>query len=562
MTDPTVTTPQPKTNDIDRRRYTRITRFFAQIIGHIIFWDLVMGRIPFVRGRVKGNRAQRHQKLARRFRLLAVEMGGVLIKLGQFLSARVDVLPEAITNELKGLQDAVPPIPAEKVKAAIAEALGDSEQYFEFIEELPLAAASLGQTHRARLLDSAEPVVIKVQRPDIDRIVNTDLAALRVVARWVMRYKPIRRRANVPALMEEFARTMWEELDYKAEVANGMRFAAMFVADDEIYAPRYFNDLCSSRLLVMENVEAIKVTDTAAMIEAGIEPKAVADRLLDSYFKQFFEDAFFHADPHPGNLFVRPMPDLDGETGRFVLIFIDFGMMGRIEGLRDDLRKVLTSVMLRDGKALTDAYQSLGFFLPGADLERMAEVQEQMMERISGRSWLDIANPDPAEIQEVTREFKDVLFEFPFQVPHDFIYLGRALGMLSGLTSQLDPEINPWTYFERYGRRVMEQQEVQQFTRDAIIHTLKPILTLPHQIDRFLQTAREGKLRFTTQPDRRTEQRLVRLERRMGQLNSTLLATGGLLAGTLLFINDNSTPAYLLWGFSAVVWLFSAWRGR
>lgn len=310
--------PQPKTHPETEHnfrqdgRFRRILIFFARVILHLIIWDILGGRVPLLRLAIRQSRPRRFRRWAHAFRELALNMGGVMIKLGQFLSARVDVLPPEITEELQGLQDEVNPEETGRIMAVIQAELGDFNGRFAEIEAEPMAAASLGQTHRAWLKPQngagarGEAVVIKVQRPNIAAIVETDLAALRIVARWAMRYKPIARRADVPALMEEFAKTLWEELDYGAEVDNAERFAEMYANDPRVYIPAMYRQHSSDRVIVMENVEAPKITDVAAMQEAGIDPAEVAETLLDVYFDQVFREGFFHADPHPGNLFIRP----------------------------------------------------------------------------------------------------------------------------------------------------------------------------------------------------------------------------------------------------------------
>jgi predicted unusual protein kinase regulating ubiquinone biosynthesis (AarF/ABC1/UbiB family) len=203
---------------IDRGRYRKILWFFGRVVLHLVWWDLIVGRV--FKKRVRGSRPSRFRRMSRSFRELAIEMGGVQIKLGQFLSSRVDVLPPEVTEELAGLQDEVPPVSFSEISAVLRDELGDPSDHFAFLDPTPLAAASLGQAHRARLHGSnghQPEVVVKVQRPGIAVIVQTDLAALRVVARWAMRYRPIRKRADVPALMDEFAETLWEELDYDLE---------------------------------------------------------------------------------------------------------------------------------------------------------------------------------------------------------------------------------------------------------------------------------------------------------------------------------------------------------
>jgi predicted unusual protein kinase regulating ubiquinone biosynthesis (AarF/ABC1/UbiB family) len=530
-------------------RYRRIITFFGSLILQIIWWDLLVARLPLLGDWVRAWRPSRLRRASRHFRALALEMGGVMIKLGQFLSSRVDVLPPEVTDELKGLQDEVPPEPVWRVMGVLRSELPDYDGRFARIEETPLAAASLGQAHRAWLQsrDGLVPVVVKIQRPDIENIVHTDLGALRLVARLLMHYPPLRRRANVPALLEEFALTLWEELDYELEAANAERFADLYADSAQVYIPAVYRQHSTKRVIVLENVEAIKITDTAGMVAAGIDPKRVAEVLLDTYFHQVFQEGFFHADPHPGNLFVRPREDLpwamsdNGDTPPtlsrpFWLIFVDFGMVGRVPDLvGENLRKVVVSLLQKDGRTLTEAYANLGFFLPGADLDRIAEAHTAILERIWGRSLLELTRPDPKEIQELGQEFRDLLFEFPIQVPQDFIYLGRAIGMVSGLVSQLDEEINPWYYFEKYGEELIREQQAQVFTWEAAWGMVRPYLATPGRVQRLLTMAEKGELRVQT--DREMLKRYDKIEKRIGQLGWSILGAASILSATLLFLN-------------------------
>jgi len=558
--DPSV---HPPTQDsiADRRRYRRILRFFAGMIAHLIVLDILLGRLPLLRQRIQASRPARLRRMSRQFRTLAVTMGGVLIKLGQFLSARVDVLPAEITEELAGLQDEVPPVPFGAIAGVLQQELGGIDAHFVDFETRPLAAASLGQAHRARLRnDPAEPinVVVKVQRPGIEDVVRTDLAALRVVARWVMRYKPIRRRANVPALMEEFARTLWEELDYRAEAANAERFAQLFVGETDVAVPVVYRAHSTGRVLTLENVEGIRIDNVVAMQAAGISPTAVAERLLDVYFMQVFQAGFFHADPHPGNIFVRPRPRPPETAAEdptpFQITFIDFGMMGNIQTLMgENLRRILLAVAKRDAAALTQIYSDMGFFLAGADLDRITEAQEAVLGRLWGRSLQEMARPSREEVQALGSEFKDLLRAFPFQVPQDFIYLGRAVGMLSGLTSQLHPDVNLWTQMERYALEIVGNQGAKLFSPEVLLTELRTLLAVPTQIRRLLQLAETGKLQVRTVEDSGTMRCLDRLERRVNRLNTTLMASAALVAGTLLYTNGNTLVALIFWGIAGVI---------
>jgi predicted unusual protein kinase regulating ubiquinone biosynthesis (AarF/ABC1/UbiB family) len=569
---PPITRPVPLAADApveDRRRYRRILWFFAGIIGHLILLDILVGRLPLIGQRIRESRPARLRHMARRFRALAIDMGGVMIKLGQFLSARVDVLPAEITAELAGLQDEVPPVPFPAIAAALQAELGDITTHFADIEERPLAAASLGQAHRAHLLGDGQTapqkVVVKVQRPGIEAVVRTDLAALRVVARWAMRYKPIRRRANVPALMEEFARTLWEELDYRAEAANAERFAKLFAGEADVAVPKVYPAHSTGRILTLENVEGIRIDDVAAMRAVGIEPTAVAERLLDIYFKQVFQEGFFHADPHPGNIFVRLRPrpvnaPAEGPTP-FQITFIDFGMMGDIQALMgENLRRVLLAVAKRDARALTQIYQDMGFFLPGADLDRITEAQEAVLGRIWGRSLQEMARPSREEIQELGSEFKDLLRDFPFQVPQDFIYLGRAVGMLSGLTSQLHPDVNLWTQMEKYALEIVGNEGFKLFSPTVLIDEARSLLAVPAQMRRLIHLAESGQFQVRTVEDAGVVRRLTQVERRIARLNTSMMASASLLAGALLYSTDHTFLGLGFWGIAGVLWVISLLR--
>ena len=532
---------------IDRRRYRLILVFFARVIAHFILWDLLYARVPFLGERARRSRPYRYRMLSRRFRGLAVLMGGVMIKLGQFLSTRVDMLPPEITDELKGLQDEVPPESAERIFSVLREDLGDLTKRFAEVDTKPLAAASLGQAHRAWLLpeegDTAvrgAPVVVKIRRPEIEVLVATDLAALRIVARWFMRYRPIRRRANVPALMEEFAATLWEELDYISEADNAERFAEMYAGSKNVYIPAVYRQHSTARVIVLEDVTAVKITDTEGMRAAGVSPAEVAGVLLEAYFQQIFKEGFFHADPHPGNLFVRPYTDAEwqpteaAEKRPFRLTFVDFGMVGNVpELMGENLRRVLVSVTRRDAYELTAAAQALGFFLPGADLDRITDALRTMLDRLWGRKLLDLSQPDPREVQELSREFRDILFDFPFQVPQDFIYLGRAVGMVSGLVSQLNPEINPWYYFEKFGEQVIREQSVRELNWQGILGAIRPYLETPDQVRRVLSMVEDGRLRVHSVRDNDSSRRL---EKRLNQLSWSILGAAGMVSATLFYL--------------------------
>lgn len=553
---------------IDRGRYRRITRFFVGVALRLIWWDVLLRRI--LPGRVSSTRPDRYRRLARRFRELAVEMGGVMIKAGQFLSSRVDVLPPEITEELAGLQDEVPSEPIESIRRVIAEELGrPPDEVFDLFEESPQAAASLGQTHRARLPGDGDSrsSIVKVQRPGIERLVETDLAALRAVARWLMLYPAIRHRANLPALVDEFARTTWEEVDYLSEAENAERFAEMFEEDPGVRIPAVRREFTTRRVLTLEDVERIKITDFAALEAAGISRAQVAQRLFDVYLRQVFEEGFFHADPHPGNLFVCPTDQPSDEEGRpFELIFVDFGMVGRVPTLMgEQLREILLSLALRDARRMVQAYQKLDFFLPGADLRRVEEAIGLLLDRFWGMSMEELAQVDYVEMHSLALQFRDLLFELPFQVPKDFIFLGRAAGILSGLATSLDPHFSPWKPIEAYGKRLLQKQRGWPAVRDAIQtagESLRPLLTLPLHLEDMILHLSRGDLTVRVAPDRSLERRLQQIEGSFRGLLWGIVFAASLVAGTLLYLDQQPVPAAAGWALAGVALLWAMITGR
>ena len=282
MTPPAVPSPTaaPLPARLLRARYRRIVWFFGRVTLGFIWWEIVLRRIGLGR-LVARTRANRSRRIAVRFRALAISMGGLMIKVGQFMSARLDVLPAEITDELSGLQDEVPPETFEALRAVAESELAlPLTEHYAWFDETPLAAASLGQVHRARLRDpdAAEQgygeVVVKVQRPHIQQVIETDLAALRRVGGWLRRYRPVADRADVPALVEEFATTTLAEVDYLAEASNAEEFAANFSDDPRVAVPKVVWELTSRRVLTLEDVSAIKIGDHDAITTAGIDRAA------------------------------------------------------------------------------------------------------------------------------------------------------------------------------------------------------------------------------------------------------------------------------------------------
>lgn len=551
-----------------RGRYFKILYFFAGVITRFILWELIIARLG-LRNWTRRTRAERFRREAVRFRALAIHMGGVMIKVGQFLSSRLDVLPVEVTDELANLQDEVPAEEYEAIKELAENELGAPlAEKFEWFDESPLAAASLGQVHRARLrredeADGFRNVVVKVQRPYIESIVEVDLSALKRVGGWLMRYRPVRQHADVPALLREFSSTVREEIDYLHEADNAEQFFENFMDDPDVHVPRVVRSLTTLRVLTLEDVYAIKITDYAGITKAGIDRSEVANKLLDTYLKQIFEDGFVHADPHPGNLFVTPLETNGESPRRWKLTFVDFGMTARVpENVRDGLREMLIGVGTKDSGRVVKSYQRLGMLLPGADLKLIEQAEAQVFDRFWGMSMSELRRTNPDEIRKFAHQYRDLIFSMPFQVPNNLIMLARTMAILSGMCTGLDPDFNIWNQLSPYARKLIEQEASKGIGEwlEELGSLLQSLIALPSQASRFFSQAERGDLVVQSPQVAREVRALTRaVDRLAGGIIFLGLSLGGVLlynAENILFAQVMLTGALLV-----LLWIFFARRG-
>jgi predicted unusual protein kinase regulating ubiquinone biosynthesis (AarF/ABC1/UbiB family) len=535
------------TDGAHRARSRRILAFAARQLVQLWWFELVLPKLGLARV-AERTRERRMRRLAERFRILAVELGGLMIKVGQFLSSRLDVLPPEITSELEGLQDEVPAVPFPAIRALAEAELGAPlERVFARFDEVPVAAASLGQAHRARLFDpdaaqtGFDDVVVKVQRPGIDQIVAVDLAALRRIAGWLRRVRVVSDRVDAGALVEEFAQTSLEEIDYLHEAASAERFGESFADDVRVAAPAVAWERTTRRVLILEDVTAIKINDTAALRAAGIPPADVARVFAAVMFDQVFTHGFVHADPHPGNIFITPLPAPaaapahgDGGAIPWRLTFVDFGMMAEVPAeLRTGLRALVIAVAGRDGQGMIDAAGEIGVLMPSADTAELERALSQLFDRFGGMGFAQLKEVDPREFRDFGREFGDVMRSLPFQLPERLLLLIRAMALTSGMCSGLDPEFNVWDAVEPYAARLLDEERgnIAQDLAGQALSTARVLWSLPQRVDALITKADQGRLSFDTS---RLERRIDRLEGVARRVVSAVLFAALLIGGAVL----------------------------
>jgi len=446
----------------------------------------------FLLSRKRGERWKEalHKKNALRLQQTALSLKGLLIKVGQFMSARVDLLPESYTQTLSLLQDQVPPAPFPEIKARFIEELGaPPSTIFETFNEVPIASASLGQVHEATLKpvpsesqSVGKRVAVKIQYPQIESIVETDLKAIRSII-WVLRKVFPRIRFDI--LYTEFSKIVHQELNYVDEAHHAARFRKNFEGDDRIIVPEVVWPFTTKRVLTLQFVEGIKINRFDKIKESGIDTTSVATLLVESYMKQILQHRFFHGDPHPGNLFVQSGPRL---------VFVDFGLMQAIpSSVHRGIEKMIIAIIDRDILGTTHALLDLGFIARSEKIEDVENVVRFFMDRyrdMSPRSFKTIT------ITQVAQDLETLFQVYPsLQIPNHFILFGRTAGMLNGLCSQLDPSLNIIELAKPHAKKFISPSDwtSEIFTRGGEIIT--SLLELPVALRTLVDLSNRGHFR-------------------------------------------------------------------
>lgn len=542
----------------------RITRTYAIFRLAYSYWR-DSRRLSGARRRLSGAaydeyEARVYAQGGARFRRTALRLGGLIIKVGQFLSARTDVLPLAFTKELTQLQDQVPAANWDAVKQLMQDAWGKPlDDIFSEFDEVPVAAASLGQVHRAVLRDGRE-VAVKVQRPHIHQLAAIDLGALAVIMRLIDRRTRIGRRINARRLFEEFESLVKNELNYRQEAAYLQRFRRNFGDRPDVLVPDTVDELTREHVFVMDFLRGDKLTDAGALLAHGLDPVRLANILIRSYLQQIAVDGLVQIDPHAGNFFADP-------SGR--IIFIDFGMMAEIphEEL-NQVARLIRGILRQNVEDVVSGLDGLGFINPGASRRLLKKAVAFFLNQVQGTPL----QPGP-ELDRAVADFQEFLYQEPLQFPSRYMFLGRAIGMLFGLISALNPTIDWLTVIKEEALPILSQPSVQGNPKwvhdvggwlDGWLSGGQGIITsavdlgwqelrewgkVPGQMRRLLQTLEKGELETVPQ--------VSDLMRRMDHLR--LLSEARLMLGWAALWGIMAWWAHRDWsGYHWVGWVFAA----
>lgn len=420
-----------------------------------------------------------------RIRMVLEELGPTYIKLGQIFSTREDMLPFALIEELEKLQDHAPKLKDFDILNTVEKELGNEKfTYFATIQLEPLAAASLAQVHRAQLINGDE-VILKIQRPHITEIIEADLMVMKQVAQSLEKYS-IQAQAFQPIrIIESFERSIKEELKFAKEIDNTERFAQNFIGNEFIHVPEIYKELSTDKIICMEFIDGIKVSNIAALIAAKIDPKAVAKIGVDLYIEQILDFGFFHADPHPGNLFILP----DSEQ----ICFLDFGMMGTIlPHEKESINDLLLHFLSKDVKKIITVLEKIAIKTNIPDYKKLEQDLYQLLEGVSNTAIKNI------KLGDTLSQFKVVLYENKIIIPHYLYMLIRGIVLIEGVGLKLDPEFNITKNLQPYTAKILRKRFSLKYLIKKNLTRIKDFNaladTLPDDINTIIKKIKEGKL--------------------------------------------------------------------
>jgi predicted unusual protein kinase regulating ubiquinone biosynthesis (AarF/ABC1/UbiB family) len=478
---------------------------------------------------MEGKRERVHRATAREIQESILQLKGLFIKVGQMISIMTHFLPKPITEELEGLQDSVPPAPYEAIELRFLEEFQKKPtEVFHRFEKTPIASASLGQVHLAHSKDG-QKFAVKVQYPDIEEIVRIDLKTLRRIFALTALLFP---QYGLKKIYQELREVILEELDFQTEGKNLELLEKNLSAESDLIFPKIFWEYSTSRILTLQFMEGVKISNLKALEELGVNPTDVAVRIINAYCRQIFIDGIYHADPHPGNFLVQPGPKI---------IMMDFGAVARIsEPMRLGIARFIEGIIKRDNHLISQAMKQMGFIAKTENEEVFDKIVEFFYERLKDIKIDQIKSfkldqfqrlEDLIEFRKLDISLKDLLGTF--NVPKDWALLERALLLLVGLTTHLDAKLNPLTIIIPYAETFVLGKD--RTFADLILEAVKEValsyLRLPAELERTLRKLNGGEIEIANKFGQKQSEGI---RAALHRLSYSLLALGGFGLGYLL----------------------------
>lgn len=426
-----------------------------------------------------------NKTLGERIRMFLEELGPTFVKIGQVASTRYDLLPADVIAELENLQDHAQPFAFEIVEKIVEEELGDSiEHVFLEFNETPLAAASIGQVHKA-VLKTGEHVAIKIQRPNLDAAIETDLEILKELANAAEQRTEWAARYHVRDIVDEFAKSLLEELDYTIEGRNAEKIGKQFKDDPKIMIPGVYWEYSTKRVLTMDYVTGIKLNEAEKLETLGVNRQVIAKRIVDSLLKQILIAGYFHGDPHPGNLLAGP----DN-----TIIYLDFGSVGHLSPeMKDHVASLVIALMRKKTGDLMKTIIHMGIVPENINMTNLRADVDQLFEK-----YYDVAL-SAVSLKEVITDFFAVVYKYHIRIPSDLTLVGKTLLTMEGMVTKLDPELSILKVAEPFGRRLLmaryEPKNVAGHLWDQAVEMGDFFLEFPKTLTELTSLLKTGKMK-------------------------------------------------------------------
>jgi ubiquinone biosynthesis protein len=483
-----------------------------------------------------------------RIRNVLEELGPIYVKFGQILSTRRDLLPDDIAEELARLQDRVPPFPGREARAIVEQEYGKSvQEVFSEFDENPLASASIAQVHAARLKDGRE-VIVKVVRPGIRTTIKRDIGLMYIVADGLERYWSEGKRLQPTGVVAEFEKTLFDELDLMREAANASQLRRNFRDDPDIHVPEVMWELCRRKVMVMERVSGIRVDDIAALKRAGVDMRRLAEKGVELFFTQVFRDHFFHADMHPGNLFVDPRDG--GRHARFIPV--DFGIMGSLSDFDQRyLAENFLAFMNRDYRRVAELHVESGWVPVDTRVDEFEFSIRSVCEPIFDRPVKDIS------VGHLLLRLFQTAQRFHMKILPQLLLLQKTLVNVEGVGRQLYPELDLWAAarppLEQWMRQRVSIRALARAARERLPAIAERLPELPKMAFDVLEQAKTGQLKMIVHGDQIDE--LKAEVRRSGRRTALAVLAASFIISAAVLVGVVGKSAETLWGVPWPVWV-------